>query len=71
MRSNQKSCAAVPARCSAPEHDPCVTSEHSTTARRKKLGVNFVKGGKPECPEKIAQRKIDIGKSQPTYELSM
>ena len=39
------------ARRSAPEHDPRMTFEHSTTARWNKLGVDFVEGGKPEFPE--------------------
>ena len=34
-----------PARRSASEHDPCMTSEHSTTARWIRLGVHFEKGG--------------------------
>ena len=37
--------AVLPARRSAPEHDPCMTSEHSTTARWIRLGVDFEEGG--------------------------
>ena len=56
-----------PARRSAPEHGPCVTSELSATLRWNKVGVDFAEGGTPECPEKNPRREID--KSQPTYEL--
>ena len=37
--------AVLPVRRSAPEHDPYMTSEHSTTARWIRLGVNFEEGG--------------------------
>ena len=37
--------AVLPARRSAPEHDPYMTSEHSTAARWIILGVNFEEGG--------------------------
>ena len=37
---------------SAPEHYPCMTSEHSTTARWIRLGIDFEKGG-----NQSAQRK--------------
>ena len=30
---------------SVPEHDPCMTAEHSTTARWIRLGVDFEEGG--------------------------
>ena len=44
QRSRTKG-AMQPARRSAPEHDPCMTSEHSTTARWIRLGVDFEEGG--------------------------
>ena len=44
-------CCRLGAR-SAPEHEPCMTSEHSTTARSNRLGVAFAEGGKPEYLEK-------------------
>ena len=37
--------AVLPVRRSAPKHDPYMTSEHSTTARWIRLGVNFEEGG--------------------------
>ena len=37
--------AVLLARCEAPEHDPYMTSEHSTTARWIRLGVDFEEGG--------------------------
>ena len=47
-----------PARRSAPEHDQCLSSVHSTTARWNRLGVDFEKGGKAEFPEKSPWSKI-------------
>ena len=52
--------AVLPARCSAPEHDPSMTLEHSTTARWNKLGVDFTEGGKLEYLEKNPRSKIEI-----------
>ena len=37
--------AVMPARRSAPKQDPYMTSEHSTTARWIRLGVDFKEGG--------------------------
>ena len=50
----------LPARRSAPEHDPRMTSEHSTTARWNRLGVDFAEGGKPEYPEKNPRSQVEI-----------
>ena len=38
---------------SVPEHDPCMTSEHSTTARWIRLGVDFEEGGNPRSQVEI------------------
>ena len=40
--------AVQPARRLAPEHNPCMTMERSTTARWNRLGVDFAEGGKLE-----------------------
>ena len=39
--------------------DPCMTSEHSTTARWNRLGVDFAEGGKPEYPEKNPRSQVE------------
>ena len=52
--------AVLPARRSAPEHDPCMTSEHSTTAWWNRPGVNFEEGEKLEYPEKNPWSQIEI-----------
>ena len=59
------------ARRSASEHDPCMTSKHSTTARWNKLGVNFTEGGKSECPGKTLGARLRSIETQPTYDLGM
>ena len=38
--------AVLSGRRLVPEHDPYMTSEHSTTARWIRLGVDFEEGGK-------------------------
>ena len=45
-----------------------MVSEHSTTARYNRLGVNFAEGGKPEYQEENPQSQIEIDKSQPSCE---
>ena len=40
----------LPARRSTPEHDPYMTSKHSTTARWIKLGVDFDKRRNANSP---------------------
>ena len=52
--------AVLPARRPAPEHDPCMTSEHSTTAWWNRPGVDFEERGKPEYPEKNPRSRIEI-----------
>ena len=52
--------AVQPTMRSAPEHNPCMTSEHSTTARWNGHGVGFEGGGKPEYPEKNPRSQIEI-----------
>ena len=37
--------AVLPARRSAPEHNPCMTSEYRTAAKWIRLGINFEEGG--------------------------
>ena len=48
-----------------PRYDPCMTYEHSITARSNQLGVDFAEGGKPEYPEKNPRSQIENDKSQP------
>jgi len=58
--------AVLPVRRSAKEYDPCMTSEHSTTARWTKQGVDFAEREKSEYPEKNPRSQIEINKSQVT-----
>ena len=50
----------LPAGRSAPEHDLCMTSEHSTTAWWNRPGVDFEEGGKLEYLEKNPRSQIEI-----------
>ena len=51
--------AVLPVRRSAPEHDPYMTSEHSTTARWIRLGVNFEEGGNRSARRKPSKSGWD------------
>ena len=57
--------AVQPARCSAPEHDPCMTSEHTTTARWIRLGVDFEEGGNGSAWRKPSKSGWDRLKLSP------
>mgnify|MGYP007094272032 CR=1 FL=1 len=61
--------AVQPAGRSVPEHDPCKTSEHRTTARWIRQGVGFWGGRKPECAEKTLEVTLRSTKTQPTYNM--
>ena len=57
--------AVLPVRCSAPEHDRYMTSEHSTTARWIRLGVNFEEGGNRSALRKPSKSGWDQLKLNP------
>ena len=57
--------AVLPARRSAPEHDPYVTSEHSTTVRWIRLGVDFEEGGNRSARGKPSKSGLDRLKLSP------
>ena len=57
--------AVLPARRSTPEYDPCMTSEHSTTARWIKLGVDFEEGGNRSARRKPSKSSWDRLKLSP------
>ena len=57
--------AVQPARRSAPEHDPYMTSEHSTTARWIRLGVDFEEGGNRSARGKPSKSGWDRLKLSP------
>ena len=57
--------AVLPVRCLAPEHDPYMTSEHSTTARWNRLGVNFEEGGNHSAWRKPSKSGWDWLKLNP------
>ena len=46
--------------CAAPEHDPCITSELSTTARWNEMWVIFAEGGKLKYPEKTLGARLKL-----------
>ena len=57
--------AVLPVRRSAPEHDPYMTSEHSTTARWIRRGVNFEEGGNRSARRKPSKSGWDRLKLNP------
>ena len=57
--------AVLPARRLAPEHDPYMTSEHSTTARWIRLGVDFEEGGNRSARGKPSKSGWDRLKLSP------
>ena len=57
--------AVLPARRSAPEHDLYITSEHSTTARWIRLGVDFEEGGNRSARRKPSKSGWDRLKLNP------
>ena len=57
--------AVLPARRSGPEHDPYMTSEHSTAARWIRLGVNFEEGGNRSARRKPSKSGWDRLKLNP------
>ena len=57
--------AVQPARCLAPEHDPRMTSEHNTTARWFRPGVDFEEGGNQSARRKPSESSWDQLKFNP------
>ena len=57
--------ALLPARRSAPEHYPYMTSEHSTTVRWIRLGVDFEEGGNRSARGKPSKSGWDRLKLSP------
>ena len=57
--------AVLPVRRSAPEHDPYMTSEHSTTARWIRLRVNFEEAGNRSARRKPSKSGWDRLKLNP------
>ena len=57
--------AVLPVRRSVSEHDPYMTSEHSTTARWIRLGVNFEEGGNRSARSKPSKSGWDRLKLNP------
>ena len=57
--------AVLPARRSAPEHDPYMTSEHSTTARWIRLRIDFKEGGNRSARTKPSKSGWDGLKLSP------